>query len=329
MGGKWIGALVGLLLVGAAVFQIWRRRKPDEPPVRPEPAQAAQPLPDGARQDWRGLLEASGLAAYVPAVEKLVRPAVQLTARKVTAAELAIGQSRIGGVPDLPAGFRWPTYHGKHLAFVAQIDLGEVARVMPDGPLPKRGQLWFFYTWDQQHWGFDPKDAGSSVVHYEAGAQLARRALPGDIPDEGRFAPCAVTFSAYADIPDGSDARNPTAKSDEATQDRYGDVRTRVATAGTTSHKLLGYPEPIQDEMEIECASVTRGIYMGDADGNEHPRFKEADAAKYDWRLLMQVDSDDAADMMWGDAGRLYFWIRDQDLRERRFDKAWMILQCG
>ena len=43
----------------------------------------------------------------------------------------------------------------------------------------------------------------------------------------------------------------------------------------------------------------------------------------------LQLDSDDAAKMMWGDAGRLYFWIRDQDLRERRFDKTWMIYQCG
>lgn len=32
--------------------------------------------------------------------------------------------------------------------------------------------------------------------------------------------------------------------------------------------------------------------------------------------------------MMWGDLGRLYFWIRDDDLAARRFEKAWLILQC-
>jgi uncharacterized protein YwqG len=32
--------------------------------------------------------------------------------------------------------------------------------------------------------------------------------------------------------------------------------------------------------------------------------------------------------MMWGDAGRLYFWIRKQDLAEQSFDAVWAILQC-
>ena len=138
-----------------------------------------------------------------------------------------------------------------------------------------------------------------------------------------------MTFRPYADIPDGSDERNPTLKSDDATQERYADVRNRVASAGATSHKLLGYPEPIQNEMEGECATASSGIYMGDAKGEEDPRYKALEATKRDWHLLLQVDSDDTADMMWGDAGRLYFWIRDQDLRALRFDKSWMIFQCG
>jgi uncharacterized protein YwqG len=31
---------------------------------------------------------------------------------------------------------------------------------------------------------------------------------------------------------------------------------------------------------------------------------------------------------MWGESGILYFWIRRDDLRARRFDKVWMTLQC-
>jgi uncharacterized protein YwqG len=48
-----------------------------------------------------------------------------------------------------------------------------------------------------------------------------------------------------------------------------------------------------------------------------------------DWLLLFQLDSDDAAKMMWGDAGRLYFWITKQDLARRDFSNVWMILQCS
>lgn len=328
----WIG--VGLLIFGAAL-QISRRRavpvQSQLPPSQPIPflSGSAHPQPRTAPQDWRSALEENGLSKYAPALAKLVRPAVEMRTHSVAPEALALGASRVGGAPDLPARFRWPTYAGKHLAFVAQIDLAEIARVMPDGPLPTRGHLWFFYAPDQEHWGFDPKDVGSSVVHYEADARLVRRALPADLPEEGRFAPCAVTLRPYEDIPDGTDARNPTAGADETTQGRYDDARNSVPSTGATSHKLLGYPEPIQDAMENECAMVTNGVYLGDANGTQNPRFKELDATKYDWRLLLQLDSDDGAKMMWGDAGRLYFWIRDQDLRERRFDKTWMIYQCG
>ena len=32
---------------------------------------------------------------------------------------------------------------------------------------------------------------------------------------------------------------------------------------------------------------------------------------------------------MWGDCGRLYFWIRQEDLRRCVFDNVWMLLQCS
>jgi uncharacterized protein YwqG len=32
--------------------------------------------------------------------------------------------------------------------------------------------------------------------------------------------------------------------------------------------------------------------------------------------------------MDWGDSGRLYVWMREPDIRARKFDTAWTILQC-
>nr|WP_315063210.1 DUF1963 domain-containing protein [uncultured Campylobacter sp.] len=32
--------------------------------------------------------------------------------------------------------------------------------------------------------------------------------------------------------------------------------------------------------------------------------------------------------MMWCDCGKIYLWIRKSDLRERKFDKSWLVLQC-
>jgi len=33
--------------------------------------------------------------------------------------------------------------------------------------------------------------------------------------------------------------------------------------------------------------------------------------------------------MMWGDVGRIYYWIRDDYLREGLWESAWLVPQCG
>ncbi len=68
--------------------------------------------------------------------------------------------------------------------------------------------------------------------------------------------------------------------------------------------------------------------YCGDSTGYNDPQAKELKSGASEWRLLLQVDTDDDAGMMWGDCGRLYFWIRVDDLRRRDFDEVWTILQC-
>ena len=32
---------------------------------------------------------------------------------------------------------------------------------------------------------------------------------------------------------------------------------------------------------------------------------------------------------MFCDCGHIYFWIRKQDLKNKNFDRIWLILQCG
>ena len=120
--------------------------------------------------------------------------------------------------------------------------------------------------------------------------------------------------------------------------------------------------------MEKQCALVTGGIYLGSSTGYRDPRAEELAKGTCDWRLLLQVDSaddaeeeeaaeeaaegetggetggemqesgaggdggsadgDDGVEFEWGDDGRLFFWIREQDLAARNFGAAWHILQC-
>jgi uncharacterized protein YwqG len=39
------------------------------------------------------------------------------------------------------------------------------------------------------------------------------------------------------------------------------------------------------------------------------------------------VDTDDDIGMRWGNAGMLYYWIKEADLRTHHFDASWLVLQ--
>ena len=94
-------------------------------------------------------------------------------------------------------------------------------------------------------------------------------------------------------------------------------------------HRLLGHPTPVQGDMQLECQLVTNGLYCGDSSGYQDPRVNDLRAGASDWRLLLQIDSDEKAGMMWGNVGRLYYWIKEADLAARDWDLSWLILQCG
>jgi len=81
--------------------------------------------------------------------------------------------------------------------------------------------------------------------------------------------------------------------------------------------------------MELESQLVSNGLYCGDETGYNDPRAAALAEGAADWVLLLQVDTDDDAGMMWGDCGLIYFWIRREDLARRDFSNVWMILQCN
>lgn len=315
---------VALLALGFWLLRYAARREREE--ALQEVARlcaVAQPLGDA----WRALLENEGLGSLVEELAERVRPALRL-ATCPTQGALAVGQSRIGGLPDLPPDLAWPVHDGKPMMFLAQLDLAAVRGSLPRSPLPASGHLWFFYSCAQP-WGFDPQDAGGSRVIFRSdGASLAPSTPPSGLPAEARFPACAVSFKAYDDLPDLDGEVLPPPLDDEKAE-RYVEIRTFLASGGSgPSHKLLGFADPIQGPMELECQLVTNGLYCGDPSGFKDPRATALAAGSSDWQPLLQIDSDERARMMWGDAGRLYFWMRAADLREQRFERAWLILQC-
>lgn len=293
------------------------------------------------RELLKSKLTEKGLVEFYDRLEPELRKSVRM--QLVEGDSAAIGKSRIGGTPDLPSTFEWPSaeyetvtkkFFGfgkptinkeeKPMSFIAQLNLSEIQELDVSLNVPGSGILYFFYDSDQSAWGFDPKDKSKFNVLYYTGdfTDLKSMSFPENLSEEGTFKGANVQFQTEISLPGrDSELYNELSDSD---QDWFFDE----FFPDEEINKIGGYADNIQGEMELECELVTNGLYCGDPSGYNNPKAKKLEPnAKY-WRLLLQIDSNDELDMMWGDSGRLYFWIKEQDLETPNFQKNWMCLQC-
>ena len=253
----------------------------------------------------------------------------------------APGASKIGGKPFLPKNFAWPYFEGESyedgwgnrpLSFICQINIKDVKRHDKEKLLPAKGMLYFFYESASQPWGYDPKDAGCAKVFYYADTEgFEEIAFPDDLNEEFRLKEAGLKFSAkesypsYEEFEIYSDLDCDWGEYDEVLEG------LGVDTDETEKSKLLGYANLVQSEMLTECESVSRGIYCGAPE----PRTPEEEASikehAKDWVLLCQIESFEynGAELMFGDCGLIYFYIKKDDLKKKKFENTWLILQCG
>lgn len=297
------------------------------------------------KQALKNKLQEHGLEKYFDKLDSVVRNTIRLNQTPIAEDKIKIGQTKIGGLPDLPKNFAWVVERNtvvtdeqkilffnykkkkttiKSLSFIAQINLAEIAPLDSENLLPKSGMLYFFYSAEQEVWGFDNSDKNKFKVLYFEGNinELARTAYPIDLPEYSRFKPCAVTAAPEISFPPYEHEVYQEFQAQE--RDKFW---TEIYEDGNIN-KVLGYSDNIQSEMELECELVTNGLYCGDSTGYNDPRANELAPNAKNWRLLLQIDSNEKNEMMWGDCGRLYFWIKIDDLVNRRFDKSWFALQC-
>lgn len=268
-------------------------------------------------------------------LQALVRNAIRIKTIPVTdEALLPPGTSKFGGLPDLPGDVAWPEWNGEPLAFIAQFRLEEVAPYDLERLLPATGMLYFFYEAQQSTWGDLPGDKGSARVLYYGGdtARLRGTPFPETLHEWGRdYPPCRLELSSEASMPGKQSMYIDELNLSDEELDAYEGLRQwmKGPDEDFAGHRLFGYPQAIQgDTMQEECALATGGMSVGSPQAYQT---EEAEALKKtapEWQLLLQVDSDDAAGMMWGDAGIIYYWIKAEDLARRDFEGVWLILQC-
>lgn len=269
---------------------------------------------------------AAGLSQRVRDIDALTRPSIRLFTTHADESSLPVGISKLGGLPDLPAGIVWPESNGLPQSFLAQIHLDDLHSYDVQRVLPQHGMLWFFYDAQQQTFGDNPADVGSWCVLFQANLRtLQRTQFPAQLPVKSRFCACRIHFACEMTLPQqpelelaNFDWTDEEVRRYETLLSQFPDPVDRAAI----HHRMLGYADALQDDMRLQSQLMTHGVTSSD-----DPRIDELSKGMSDWQLLLQVDSDEHAGMRWATAGMVYYWIKLADLQACRFDETWLVLQ--
>ena len=247
-----------------------------------------------------------------------------------------VDKSKIGGKPYLPKDFVWPYYQELPLSFLAQFNLEEVSSLDKDKLLPSKGMLYFFYELETEEWGYHPESKGcAKVFYFEDTSNFELIDFPKDMADYCKVPEFKVTFKSNISLPSYENfyillKEDDVFKNHDISFRDFIPLYDEIFIPDTNYTKLLGHPEVIQNPMEEECEAVTRGFNMGGIESYPKQYQKEIRSASKDWILLFQMDTVETSDyeLMFGDSGHIYFWIKKEDLANKNFEDIWLILQC-
>lgn len=271
------------------------------------------------------LIQEYGLSAYQTDLLENVRPAIALHLEPLQ--ERQPGQSRIGGLPDLPDSVSWPQdrYSGDYLDFLLQINLAELP-IFPDNPLPQQGMLYLFNT-DSLAELPDP------FVVYGGDEPL----VPASLPEGAEFAvdwyrdviEHRLTFSLFADLPRWATSDHEAICDRlELDEDSYNDL-TR-ALDGRSMGKLLGHVAGIGHDPR-ERAYLTCEVEPDQLSNlpTDEQRHQLAIGGARQWCNLLQVDSTKAINLLFGDSGYLQLLVHEADLHRQNLSRIYMNLESS
>ncbi|MBU3107967.1 DUF1963 domain-containing protein [Clostridium gasigenes] len=201
-----------------------------------------------------------------------------------------IGNSRIGGYPDLPPNIQWPVEEDNYYTFIAQINLSE----LPGNDikfLPNKGIMYFFLGFDDMASDIDHK-----VLYYNGDLSMLKKTMPPEGKEEVNFEErdfISHKVSLSEDISISSDSETADWLFENNEDIHY------MFCAG--KDMLWGHPET---------------IYGGD------PCEELDENGEKRWHLLLKLTSIDEVKMCWWDAGYLEFLIDTKYLSKLDFSET-------
>jgi hypothetical protein len=245
------------------------------------------------------------------------------------------GNSRYGGVPDLPESIPWPCDDGCYLTFVMQVNLAEMPSIV-DNPLPKSGILYFFLESDDV-----ATEVRSQVVFHPGRSTALKKATAP--PDEQIGWPYyrdlvshKITIASGIDVPgyrsELFDYVRTSAEPDgdgdggdrlfNLVADAHGSQKNQRRLAG----RLLGCLPRVCWNWDIRenayLTSIGKSNRIGDSAYWKRNR-KQLRSAAEEWRFLWQIESNVKVGMSIFDSGAYNIVIRKSDLARRDFSRIY------
>lgn len=240
--------------------------------------------------------------------------------RLVPSAHAAADGVEFGGRPLMNDGQEWPSWQGRPLTFLAQLDAGE--------PL---GRLLFFYDATGRPSGCLAAHVGSARVLRANDRRL--------VPLDGPALPAAAVTGRHAGelvLPRAFNARlQPLGFSDDE-RDAWEALRGELAALQGTEltdrqggvfqvvHRVFGYPDETGGEMPLTCELASSGEDVIEGRAQLHPQAPKLERRSGRWELLAQLSGDGKLGWPWV-AQRLYFWIDRDALAAGNLEQVWAI----
>jgi uncharacterized protein YwqG len=222
-------------------------------------------------------------------------------------------QSKVGGLPYWPKGQAWPTSpDGLELFFLAQINFSEIPALTP---FPSSGLVQFFINNDDLYgMDFDDGEVQDTfrVLFYDnPSTEMSQLQSKIDLERDYDCLPhrpeesYQLTFSLEQEVVPVTDVKFGQVFGGDFWQ-QFGEQEWQLMEdfgkkVRSDGHKLGGYAYFTQDDPRLSHDPML---------------------------LLLQLDSDELMDLMWGDMGVGHFFIRESDLLRRDFSRVLYDWDC-
>ncbi len=263
------------------------------------------------------------LLIYKDKIEATIKPFIEIKANPEN--NLNLWQSKFGGLPYFPKNLQYPIdSKGKAMFLLAQINFSETPKL---ASFPEKGILQFYISGGSDLYGWSSSDLAKQedfrVLYFSEVTEDEHFLLtkfdflpePYNLPIwkqssltfNLKFEPIPIVDCLFeSKILNLSKPRHELYQDINFNRDYENVYDEYEKLFHSEGHKIGGYPFFTQHDPR-ECEPYKDKGYI----------------------LLFQMDSDDEANIMWGDVGVANFFITEQDLASKNFSRVLYNWDCS